>query len=359
VSPTAVVLAYRLGDTDGVSVEAEKWTQALERLGFTVRRVAGAIEGPTRADDVVLPGLAIEPPPGNRADRDALEAALAGADLVVVENICSLPLNEDASTVAARAVEHHPGRVLFHHHDLPWQRAHLAGIEGIPPRPSGALHVTINDLTRAEMAARGFSATTIRNTFDFDRPPGDRAATRAEFGFEPDDVVLVQPTRAIPRKNVPGGLRYAGAVAELVSRPVRYWLTGPAEDGYGPELEHVLADAPVPVTRGRTRDPADLYAAADAVVLPSDWEGFGNPVVEAAWARRPLAVADYPVLAEIVGLGLRTFPLDEPGALARFLDVPEDGLLDASLQAARRHFDLDDLPDRLRAAFRAHGWDDW
>jgi mannosylglucosylglycerate synthase len=359
VSPAAAVVAYRLGDTDGVSVEAAKWQWALERSGFTVRRVAGAIIDEARTGDVEIPGLAIEPPAGAKADRELLRAALDGVDLVVAENICSLPLNFDASEAAAEVLAAHPGRVTFHHHDLPWQRAHLADIVEFPPRAPGALHVTINDRSREEMAARDFIAYTIRNAFDFDRPLGNRDATRAAFGFAPDDLVLVQPTRAIPRKNVPGGLRFAGEIAKRVDRPVRYWLTGPAEDGYGPELERVLADAPVSVARGRTPNPGDLYAAADAIVLPSDWEGFGNPVVEAAWARKPLAVADYPVLQEIVGLGLRTFPIDDPDRLARFLRDPDPALLDESLEAARRNFALTDLPARLREAFAEHGWRDW
>ncbi|MGH7358590.1 MAG: glycosyltransferase family 4 protein [Acidimicrobiia bacterium] len=359
MNATAVVLAYRLGDTDGVSVEAAKWEWALQQLGFSVRRVAGAIDGDARPDDVVVPELVIEPPAGTRADFEKVRAALGDADLVVVENLCSLPLNLDAARVAAEVVGAHPGRVVFHHHDLPWQRAHLAAIDDFPPRRPDALHVTINDRSRDEMAARHFTAHTIRNTFDFDRPLGDRDTTRRNFGFERDDLVLVQPTRAIPRKNVPGGLRFAADVGRHTDRKVHYWLTGPAEDGYGPELERALADPPVPVARGRAASPADLYAAADAVVLPSDWEGFGNPVVEAAWARRPLAVADYPVLPEITGLGLRTFALDDAGALARFLDSPDATLLDANLDAARRHFSLGDLPGRLRGAFAAHGWRDW
>jgi glycosyltransferase involved in cell wall biosynthesis len=114
----------------------------------------------------------------------------------------------------------------------------------------------------------------------------------------------------------------------------------------------------VPVTRGRAASPADVYAAADAVVLPSEWEGFGNPVVESAWARRPLAVAEYPVLPEITGLGLRTFALDDAEAMAHFLDAPDPARLDANFAAARRHFSLGDLPDRLAAAFATHEWGD-
>ena len=37
--------------------------------------------------------------------------------------------------------------------------------------------------------------------------------TRAQFGFAPDDLVLLQPTRAIPRKNIPGAVAFAAELA--------------------------------------------------------------------------------------------------------------------------------------------------
>src|SRR5262245_42379568 len=359
MTPTAALLSYRLGGTDGVSVEAAKWEGALRELGFSTRRIAGEICGPPRRDDAVLPGFAIHAPDG-AADADQLAAALDGADGVVVENICSLPLNAHASYAASTALARHPGRVVFHHHDLPWQRTAFAGIRGLPPDLPGALHVVVNDRSGVELAARGITAHTIRNTFDFDAPPGDRTRTRAELGLGDGDLVVLQPTRAIARKDVPGGLRFAEQLARLLpDRRVVYWLTGPAEDGYGPELAHVTAAATLPVVLGRAASAADAYAAADVVAFPSTWEGFGNPVIESVIARRPLAARRYPVLDEILASGVCLFDVEQPVEVASFLDAPDPAMLERNVELARRELSLRDLPVRLEAAFARHGWTAW
>src|SRR5262245_35359896 len=115
-APEAVVVSYRLGGADGVAVEATKWEWALRELGFTVRRVAGEFQA-LRPDDTWLPFLAIEPVDGARAEPSALGAAIAGADLVIVENLCSLPLNVEAASITRDVLGAHHGRVCFHHHD--------------------------------------------------------------------------------------------------------------------------------------------------------------------------------------------------------------------------------------------------
>ncbi len=355
---TAVLLSYRLGGTDGVSVEAGKWEWALHTLGFTTRRVAGQLCDEPRPGDVALPGIAIDAPEG-AADAHQVAMALDGADLVVAENICSLPINAHASYAASDALAHHQGRVVFHHHDLPWQRSQLAAIRGLPPDLPGALHVVVNNLSRDELAARGITAHTIHNTFDFDAPAGDRDAARAELGFAADELVVLQPTRAVPRKNVPGGLRFAEALAGFVpDRPVVYWLTGPAEDGYDRALAHAMATTTLRVVHGRAGRTVDAYAAADVVAFPSTWEGFGNPVIESVVARRPLAVHKYPVLDEILA-GVRVFSVDDAGEVAAWLRVPDHSLLEANREVARRDFSLADLPGRLDAAFATKGWTSW
>jgi glycosyltransferase involved in cell wall biosynthesis len=321
--------------------------------------VAGELADGPGPDDVVLPGLAAtstEPP-----DPAALVRALAGADLVVVENVLSLPLDPAAARALAGVLAGVRGRVLLHHHDMTWQRPELVHLTGWPPRLPGAIHVTINDFSRRELAERrAIEATTVRNGFDLDAPPGRREETRAALGLVEEEILVLQPTRAIARKNVPAALALAEALAARgVGRGrVRYWLPGPAEDGFGPVLDGILAGAGVPVLRhppGSLRLPggpgtmADAYAACDLVAFPSTDEGFGQPVIESVWARRPLAVARYPALEEILPLGFSFLDASDPEGVARALTHPDPARADSNLAVARAHFSLEALTERLRA----------
>jgi len=315
-----------------VAVEAAKWADALRTLGFEVETVAG--EGPV---DRSVPGLAIGHPTGPRPRE--VERALGDADLVVVENLCSLPLNPPAAAAVAAACRGRP--TVLHHHDLPWQRPATARL-GVPDDPHWA-HVTINELSRRQLAGRGIEATTVYNRFDPHPPPGRREATRRSLGVPTGERLLLQPTRALERKNVPGGL----AVAEALG--ATYWLTGPAEDGYGPTLDALLARARVPVRRGAPPGgaAADAYAACDVVLLPSTWEGFGNPALESAVHHRPLVVGPYPVAAELAAFGFRWFGLDDVEGLAAWLAAPDLALLEHNAAVVRRSFSITGLPDRL------------
>ncbi|MCJ7671387.1 MAG: glycosyltransferase family 4 protein [Acidimicrobiia bacterium] len=358
--PTAVFCSFRLGGADGVSVETRKWDWAIRELGFATRRVAGDFADGLRPDDTWLPFLEIDPPPGARPEPDALSAALAGADLVVVENLCSLPMNEVAAQTTAEVLAEHDGRVLFHHHDLPWERADLAHLGTFPPRRPNSLHVTINEQARAALADRGIEAHVVRNAFDLNPIPGDGPATRRKWRFAADDLVLLQPTRAIPRKEVGRGIEFAEAIAALLpDRVVRYWITGPAEDGFGPELARLVDAATIPVTVGRAARPEDAYAAADVVVFPSSWEGFGNPVIEATVASRPVVVAHYPVLDELIALGLDLLSIDEPGTVAALLQSGATPAIGGNRDVLERYFDLADLPSRIATTWSAVGWVDW
>jgi glycosyltransferase involved in cell wall biosynthesis len=342
--PTAALLSFRLGGRDGVSIESAKWAYALGELGWTVTTVAGS--GPV---DTLLPGLALHAP--EPPSHSELRNALAAADLVVIENLCSLPLNPAAAEAVADICADRPA--LLHHHDLPWQRPHLAHFPPPPDDPRWA-HVTINELSRTQLRSHGIDATTLYNTFDPEPAPGNRQDTRAALGVSGSTRLLLQPTRALARKNIGAGLALAEAVGGT------YWLLGPAEDGYGPELDRLVTQAACPVILGSGDGPtvgapmniADAYAACDVVVLPSTWEGFGNPSVESATYQRPLAIGPYPVAAELAAFGFRWFDSDQAAPLKDWLRRPDERLLAHNHEVAASHFNLADLPARLDAVLQ-------
>ncbi len=326
------VVSFRLGGTDGVSIEADKWMNALRSLGHSITAVAG--EGTA---DVLLPGLAINA--GAPPSKQELTSAFKDADLVIVENLCSLPLNVAAREALYEVLD---GRkALFHHHDLPWQREHLAHLSGPLDSPDWH-HVTINDLSRRELHERGITAVTLMNSFECNPPLGDRTKTRAALNIASQTLVLL-PTRAIPRKNVGGALQLCESLDAVL------WILGPTEDGYDNELKGLLEGSNVEVRRGVPSGVSihDAYAACDVVVMPSTWEGFGNPVIESVTHRRPLSVYPYPVLNEIESYGFEFFDLDEVNELKEFLNNPDEEFFERNLNVTGQYFNLNDLPKRL------------
>ena len=339
--PSCALVSFRLGGTDGVSIVAESWRRSLETLGFTVSTIAG--EGTV---DRVIPGLAIvaDAPP----TVEELTEALAGVDLVIVENLCTIPLNRPAARVIAEVLAGRPA--VLHHHDPPWQRERFAHITDLPPDDPAWVHVCINHRTVAEMGERGIDAVTIYNGFATDPPPGDREATRRVLGVAADEPLLVHPVRAIERKDVPTALALSAAVGGT------YWLPGEAEEGYGPTLDRLLGDARCRVIRRSWTGRSDLYAAADAVLFPSTWEGFGNPPVEAAIHRRQAAVGPYPFADELRALGFQWLSTHDAAPLAEWLAHPDPGVLDHNRAVATTHLSLDAQTEALRRLLDRAGW---
>lgn len=320
---------------------ADTWCQIFRQLGWGVTTVAG--DGPV---DRLLPGLAMhaDAPPTDAE----VAAALDGIDLVVVENLCTIPLNLPAARAVSHVLE---GRAaILHHHDPPWQREAHAHVTELPPLDPAWRHVTINQLTEDQMRARGISATTIYNGFDL-TTGGDRPGTRAAIGVADDERLVLHPVRAIARKDVPA------AVALTEQLQATYWLAGPAEDGYDDELERVLARARCRVIhRPPPSSMADAYAACDVVAFPSRWEGFGNPPIEAAIHRRPVVVGPYPVADELRSLGFRWFDPADPVGLDAFLRRPDASLHDTNEALARTHFSLERVRADVQSLLDEAGW---
>jgi glycosyltransferase involved in cell wall biosynthesis len=352
--PTCAVVSFRLGLSDGVSIVAAAWQRALATMGWQTITVAG--EG---VADRLIPALAID---GPAMDHDALVAlvadAVADADVVLVENLLSIPMNLAASRAVAQVLAGRPA--VLHHHDPSWQRDRFAHITELPPDDPSWRHVTINRMTERQFAERSMAATTIYNGFDTSPPPGDRLATREILGISDGDRLFAHPVRAIARKNIPAAVRLCEQLGAT------YWLPNPAEEGYDDELDRVLGQASCPIVQTRLADRdltvSDLYAAADLVLFPSTWEGFGNPPVEAAIHRRPVTVGHYPVAEELRELGFRWLDPDDPAAIDRTLrqlaerSPAEEQTLEHNHRIATTHLSVEKMTEEMRSVFEPLGW---
>ena len=227
-----------------------------------------------------------------------------------------------------------------------------------PPDDPAWAHVTINELSRRRARPRGMTRHAPCTTPSTPTPaPGERDGTRRALGVRRRDAGCCSSRPGpSPARTWPAAWPWPRRSAPPTGS------SGPAEDGYGPELERLVAAARCPVllgprAAGGVRWPTPTRPATPSL-LPSTWEGFGNPSVESATHRRPLAIGPYPVAAELAAFGFRWFDRADPGPLGRLARPPGRRPARRTTSAvARRHFNLADLPGRLAARpRRPAGW---
>ncbi len=318
------------GRVDGVSIVTELWQEMFESFGLQTYRVAGA-----GTADYILPLLAIEAAADlegansvrlKKQLRKDLEKALAPADLVVVENLCSIPLNVPAGEITAEVLQNRPA--VFHHHDpplissLPQPASPLSSRHPAPeqinlplkiqkiksPTNQSWRNVVISRLAQKQMAEQDVEAVCIYNPFRTKGfKTGSRKRTRKKLGLSDDELLVVHPARATPAKNIAGAIQITEKLGGV------YWLTGAAESfqNYEPEVTALMKKASCKTIWKQSKSAADIYTAGDLVVFPSFREGFGMPPVEASIYGRHCVVGDYPVADELMSLGIKWFRQDE------------------------------------------------
>jgi glycosyltransferase involved in cell wall biosynthesis len=149
---------------------------------------------------------------------------------------------------------------------------------------------------------------------------------------------------AVERRKNP--LAAAAAASELGMRLV---VVGPGRDL---ALVHALRRQGADVRGYVPKDElADLYRGASALVLPSRYEGFGLPVIEAMASGTPVVAAPDPALREIAG---DAAVFAEPDGLADAIGAAladRDRLVAAGLDRARR-FSWDETARQTLAVYR-------
>ena len=166
---------------------------------------------------------------------------------------------------------------------------------------------------------------------------GDGTAFRQEHGIAGDERVVLCVARLAAQKD------HATLFAALgqMNTPARLVLLGrgPLED----ELRRRAEGQPI-VFAGFVEDPADAYAAADAVVLSSVHEGLGLVLLEAAQHGVPAVATRVGGIPDVVedGVSGLLVPPRDASALASALDrlLTDDTLRQRLGAAAREHVAL-------------------
>ena len=279
--------------------------------------------------------------------KDELLAELQGFDILIAHNVASLHKNLPLTAALhdAYKISGFPKLILWHH-DLactaPRYRQEMH--DGYPwnllcTNWSDVTQVVVSELRRQELSGLldlpPESIRVIPNGVD----------VNAFYKLEPQTTQLVErlclldadplfllPVRLTPRKNIELALHILSELRDQFPKAALL-VTGPegphnpANAAYRLNLlalrnklklqgsVHFLAD----VTDAVIPDAviADFYRLADALLFPSREEGFGIPLIEAAFSSIPVFCSDIPVLRELCGEDVTYFdPDSEPRSIA-------------------------------------------
>ena len=337
--------------TGGVESVMAAQARKLREAGHDVRVIAG------RGDAELIPELDSRHPDVEEATRrlhagktsrhhfkalrdrirDHLRRTLADRDLVIAHNVMTMPFN---LPLAAALVELGVPLIAWTH-DIAWLNAQYQSFRRdewpyriMGQRQPGVTYVTISCLRQRELATTfGLHTGAIEvvpngiDPYEFVHLGERPYELLRQAGAVDADPLLLVPQRVAPAKRLE--LVIDAARVLRASMPgLKVVVTGPLgahsldDQAYATKLlehrarlglEGVVVFMCEYRRQGsdhavRSQDVADLYRISDVVLMPSGAEGFGLPVIEAAVARVPLVCADIPILHEVGGDELFTFP---------------------------------------------------
>lgn len=340
-------VSTRFAGTDGVSLEAAKWAEVLWRdehvsfwYGGVLDRDPGVsmcvpeaffdhaenawiteqLWGRTRRSREVSRRI--------RALADYLKGTLYDfrkafdLDILIIENALTIPMHVPLGIAITEFLLETCMPAIAHHHDFQWERqrfqisAVLDYVDmAFPPRIPHLQHVVINQSAREEIAWRkGVGSVLIPNVIDYENPPpGDddyAADVRVQAGLAADDLMVLQPTRIVPRKGIEQSIHLIRRLRDTRLKLVVSHAAGDEGMAYCRQLRELADDEGVDMILfdhrvGDRRQLnangekvyvlADLYRNADLVTFPSVYEGFGNALLEAVYHRKPVVVSRYDV----------------------------------------------------------------
>lgn len=355
-------ISTRFCGTDGVSLEARKWSQILSSMGHQCFWMAGLLDTPFETSHLYPPAFF------NHPRNFTLQVMLFGTtkrnrditneihsfkndlkdeiyrfierfkiEVLIPENVLSLPMHVPFGLAVTEVIAETGLPTIAHHHDFYWERERftLSAVNDIlhaafPPNLHGIEHVVINSMAQKELARRlGIPSAIIPNVLDFETPPPGiddyNKDLRREIGLAEDDIFILQPTRVVARKGIEHAIELVRKLNNPRAKLVISHSISDEGSAYFKMIRERIDEAKIDVrfiadrigeTRGITKDGKkiytlfDVYPHADLVTYPSYYEGFGNAFLEAIYFRKPIVVNSYAVYArDIDPLGFKTIEM--------------------------------------------------
>ncbi len=279
-----------------------------------------------------------------------LQTTLSNVDVLIAHNVCSL--NKNLGLTAALYQLHTDKklpRLILWHHDLAWttpryQSEMHAGYPWDLLRTDwgATTHVVVSELRRVELARlMGLPPTFIHvipngvDTTRFYKLESQTQALLEKTRLLESAPILLLPVRVTPRKNIElalnilidlrkqfpnAALVVTGPLGPHNANNIKYFE---ALKNLRTQLDlqdsvHFLAELVDSFLPDEVI--ADFYRIADALIFPSREEGFGIPLIEAAFSHLPAFCADIPPLREL-GLSDVTFfsPDEDPAKIANMI----------------------------------------
>lgn len=370
-------ISGKLGDVDGVSLEADKWISVLSGMGHQIFTVAGQYLRPLEHvpesrsllidklsfssrrqqyyESRIFPHLDYRKPRLSEKKLEVLKNELQregrgisdeiydfimshNIDFIIAENTNAMPMTLLGATAVYDLTQRKSVAALFHHHDFWWERSRFSDclldsfLNAImPPVSISNEHIVVSSYAEHILnSVKRVKPYVIPNCEDYENPPLKdeyNSHFREDMGFSHDDILIVQPTRIVPRKRIEDSIQLTALLGkrypELAGR-IRFVISlypgDEAESDYLQTIRSAAEEAELklhliyPRIRGermilegeRFYTNRDVLVNADLVSYLPRWEGFGNALLEAFAARVPVVTSTYLVYkTDIRGSGVK------------------------------------------------------
>ncbi len=274
---------------------------------------------------------------------DILRDWSEGLDVILAHNVLQMPFNLPFTLALRRMAASETGPVIVGWaHDSPYLRTEWQPYLNTHPwdvlrRPHPKIHyVTISKSRKRHFIeiSGGVPWKVIQNGIDpagffYLDPKSIRLAEELDlFGR---DLVIVQPSRITPRKNLELSIHIVRGIKRL-GYNVLFIMTGAYDPHEGKAVSYYrrlrywieelgMQENIVISAEYRFRDQTklvpernfirDLYLMADLLLMTSKEEGFGLPLLEAGMIKLPIACSEIPSFQEL-GEDVCFFHLDDP-----------------------------------------------